>query len=157
MPLGPRVVDRVRLEFPHEFSYDEWVEFGRNQIGPAVTQLAFLIGDWLMLADDRYPWRNPWEDVSVLGLDSSVLREMKHITEHTRDNARDEHVPWGTYLFLVQRDGGVDDRPDQMLMAPRCQGCGGPLLTLSGRGRKHCDNACRQRAYRRRKAAVTIA
>jgi hypothetical protein len=147
----PRV-RRTGLEFPDDFSYEEWVEFGRNRLAPAVTQLAFSIGDWLLQGEGPYTPRNPWEDVGVLGLDTSVLREFKHVAGQTRVSARDEHVSWGTYLLLVQRDGGVDDHPDEIPTPPRCKGCGGPLFNLSGRHRKHCDNACKQRAYRRRTA-----
>ena len=149
----PRRLDRTGLEFPPDFSHEEWVEFGRKRLAPAVTQLAFILGDWLIQGEGPYGPRNVWEDVGVLGLDTALLREFKRVVGEIRYSARDERVSWGTYLLLVQRDGGVDEHPDEVPTPPRCEGCGGPLFNLSGRSRMHCDNACKQRAYRQRKKA----
>jgi hypothetical protein len=146
----PRRVGRTGLEFPENYAYEEWVEFGRRRLAPAVTQLAFMLGDWLMHPAGLYDRRRAWEATGFLGLDTRVLREFLRVTAQTAYDARDENTPWGSYVLGVARDGVVDERPDEEFSPPRCGGCGGALVRLSGRKRRYCSNACRQRAYRRR-------
>ena len=85
--------------------------------------------------------------------DAAVLRTFEHVAARTAKDARDKNVSWGQYVFAVEHEGWVWRVPREEHDPERCGGCGGPLFTLSNRGRKHCDDACKQRAYRRRKAA----
>jgi hypothetical protein len=101
-----------------------------------------------------YNHRQAWGATGFLGLDARVLREIERVTANTSYDARDESVSWGSYVLAFQRDGGVDVAPTEDPAPPQCEGCGGPLFTLSGRDRKHCDDACKQRAYRRRKTGA---
>lgn len=147
-------IRRNRLVLPAKvIPYEEWLELGSTHLAPAVSRLAWVVGDWLFYAYGEYGGRDQ-NGRDLLGLDAALLRDFMEVAAAcANDMERDPSVPWGKYLLALKRDGRriTGDVASQPL--DRCGGCRGPLYSLTKHERRYCSNACRQRAYRLRKAA----
>jgi hypothetical protein len=148
-----------RLVLPRKaIPFEEWLELGSEHLAPALNQLLWVLGDWLFYAEGEYG-RREREGYELLGIDAAFLAEVRDVAAACPDDLeRDLTIPWGRYLLALKRHGHRVGTIDADLggitsaSPERCGGCRSPLYSLTKHKRKYCSSACRQRAYRMRKA-----